>query len=72
MTTIFRATLSTRHFSFEAFGKTHDSTWGALVQGLNRHGRQYELPVNWYGDMIRDIEVTELAIGGVYRDNQEI
>jgi len=72
MTTIFRATLETRSFHFEAFGSDHDSAWAALVQGLKRHGKQYRIAADWFGEFIGDIEVTELALDVAYRDRQVI
>ena len=63
----WRATLDTRNFSFEAFGEDHDSAWGALVQGLARHGRTYQLPPEWFGEYLSEIEVREIALGTAYR-----
>jgi ferredoxin-thioredoxin reductase catalytic subunit len=69
---MFVATLSTRNFSFEAYGRTHDDAWGALVQGLRRHGEQYKICACWFAQDIGNIEVREIAVGCAYRDREAI
>jgi len=71
-TALHVATLETRSFSFEAYGDDHDSAWGALVQGLSRHGQSRGLPGNWFADCLGDIHVRPVTLGAVYRDREPI
>lgn len=65
--TFWQASLDTRNFSFEAFGDTHDSAWGALVQGLKRHGKTYKIEDTWFGEYLPEINVREIKLGTAYR-----
>ena len=67
---MIRATLDTRHFSFEAYGQNSAAARAALIEGLNRHAAMYQLPADWfYAD---DIEYAEIEIGRAYRDSKLI
>ncbi len=72
MHAIWVATIDTRSFSFEAYGDSHDSAWGALVQGLHRHGRTHGLGPTWFADMLGDINVRGVTFGAAYRDRELI
>lgn len=72
MTTLFRATLETRHFSFEAHDVTEQAAREALAKGLARHGVQYQCEPNWFAPLLVDVECREITLGRAYRDREEI
>lgn len=72
LTTLHKATLETSNFQFEAYGADHDSAWGALVQGLKRHGATHRLRSDWFGEFLSDIQVRAVTLGVCYRDREVI
>lgn len=68
--TIFKATLETRNFSFEAYGTDEVNAQTALEVGLRNHARQYKLKLDWYVGF--DIDVSERELGKCYRDREEM
>jgi hypothetical protein len=73
MITLYRASVDTRSFAFEAFAETDQGAIFALNEGLEKHARQYRLVV---GDFIRavedDITVRPIVIGCAYRDREPL
>jgi len=68
---MFKTQLTTTNFSFEAFGKTQEDSWAALVKGLKKHIKQYELDeTEFFTNYLGDIFTTEIKIGACYRDNE--
>ena len=70
MNSIYKATLETRNFSFEAVGYDERHAKQSLIDGLNNHRRQYNLAFDWYS--LDEICIQELKIGVTYRDGSEI
>jgi hypothetical protein len=69
---IFKASLETRNFSFEAFNVDAASAETSLIEGLEKHAKQYRLQWNWHLAMAGDINVTEVVIGAAYRGSEQI
>lgn len=72
MITFHRASLDTRHFSFEAFGGTDDEACDALRAGLIRHATTYRLEPDWWHAFEDDIEVRSVTLGACYRGPEPI
>ena len=73
---MIRASMDTRHFTFEAFGHDEEEARHALRDAWDfEHIRQYpdSLTFDEYieaeGD---DVQITEIEIGGAYRDNERM
>lgn len=64
---VFRATMQTEHFSFEAYGRTLASAKSALIEVLKAHGLQNGLKASWWR-MHYDLEINEFKLGVGYRD----
>jgi len=69
MAGFWKASLETRRFSFEAFGRTEGSAREALAAGLARHGEQYGLEPDWAAEMADDILTCRVALGDCRRDS---
>jgi hypothetical protein len=69
---VWLATLSTRHFDFEAVGNTRDEASDALSAGLAHHANQHDLDENWTFDMLCDAGIRVLNLGACYRDLTQI
>ena len=73
MTTIYRATLETINFDFEAFGGTPDHARDALSRGLRVHCKQYNVS---YHDLIsafiHEIVVRPIDLGAAYRGSEQL
>ena len=73
MTTIYRSTLETKNFEFEAFGGTPDHARDALSRGLRVHCRQYEIS---FGDFLTEygpeIVTREISLGAAYRGYEQL
>lgn len=69
---IFRATLETRHFSFEAFGKTVSEAADLLERGLMAHAKAYRMTGAETADFVRtsmaDLNVETIRLGECTRD----
>jgi hypothetical protein len=72
VTALHLATLDTRNFSFDALAPGRDEAWGILIQGLKRHGKEYQLPDDWFGQYLASIEVRTVETGIAYRDREPI
>jgi hypothetical protein len=70
MTTLFKAVLETKNFTFEATDFTENFAKAALLVGLVAHSKQYKIPVDWYVEFIDNIQLTEIKTGYCYRDNE--
>lgn len=71
METIYYANLESRSFSFSAVGLSEQQAKQALIDGLNRHTKKFNLDPNWY-DIESDIGVVPMQVGVPYRDYQSI
>ncbi len=67
---IFKASLETRNFSFEAFGETEDAARLTLVEGFGIHAKQYQLGKDWWHQFSEDIVTMPLVMDACYRDRQ--
>lgn len=67
---LFRASVWTDHFTFEAYGATAKEARAALVEGFKAHAVQYGLPGNWHRAFHPTCE--GFAIGKAYRDRSLI
>jgi hypothetical protein len=66
----FHAEYASRHFAFDAYGRTETSAIEALRSGLAEHARQYRLASDWYS--ADEITVQEIELGVAYRDHEKI
>ena len=70
---IFKAFYDSRNFSFEAYGKTQAIAKATLLEGLQKHGKQYDLDSDWYlYDGKDDIYFQEIELNVTYRDRDTI
>lgn len=66
---LFHARLEGPTFTFDAYDVTALKAEKVLLKLLVKHGKQYDLPANWWvGKM--DYDVTEFALGSGYRDRE--
>lgn len=71
--TLWRASLNTRAFGFEAFGATRDEAKAALVEGLRIFAGQYDLPPDWWrGYADADADICVIVIGLCYCDGKPL
>lgn len=70
MATIWRASLDTRHFSFEAFAPTRGEAQLALEAGFVKHAAAYRLALDWWYEDKDGIELNQIELGEAYRDRQ--
>jgi len=64
------ASYDSAHWSFEACGSTKIGAEAALILGLCRHGRQYNLDRKWFDP--GDIVARRIEPGKCYRDYESI
>lgn len=69
---MWKATLETSHFDFEAYGRTESGARTVLLNGLRAHGRQYGCAKAWYREYIADVQTQEIVSGVCYRDRDLI
>ncbi len=67
---MIKASLETRRFYFEAYGKTLPQAYTALTDGLAIHAKEYNLPADWF--VIEDIRLDSITCGRCYRDGSEL
>jgi hypothetical protein len=60
------ATLTTRHFAFEAYGDSESAAQATLLRGLKLHLKQY--PLAKIREMMTDAEIHFVRLGECYRD----
>lgn len=68
--TIWRASLWSDHFHFEAYGATEKEARAAIRAGFKTHAGQCDLPGNWWRAYVVDCEA--FAIGQAYRDRSPL
>jgi hypothetical protein len=69
----YKAYYDSRNFSFEAYGKTQAIAKATLLDGLQKHGKQYSLAPDWYlYNGVDDIYFEELKLNATFRDRSEI
>jgi hypothetical protein len=68
--TMYSARYDSWNFSFEALGYSAADAKKALIKGLKKHAKQYNLDSKWYYPS--DIYVVELDIDKPYRDRGEV
>jgi len=59
--------LDTRHFSFQAFGRSEEHVRAVMAEAWARHCDEYEVPNNW-DEFESSVNVLEFSIGEGYRD----
>ena len=70
---LYRATLETFKFSFEAYGATKSAAIQAMQEGLEKHCIQYNMPIkNFMQDFGESIECYPVMLGAAYRDRGEL
>lgn len=70
---MIRATLETRHFSFEAYGKNKAEALDVLRTGWNLKHRQQYPDAREFDDLFAcDVEYYEIKGGKAYRDREEL
>ena len=69
---LFRATLDTRHFTFEAFGTTEAEAMETLAGGLVRHAGRHMLDADWADEDLMGVEPVEIETGICLRDGEPI
>lgn len=73
MTVLYRATLETRNFFFEAVDVSAEKACETLRHGLAKHGEQYPcLPQWWEHPDFPKIEAHPFVVGVAYRDGGRI
>lgn len=71
MKPIYRATLETKHFHFEAFGEDAAAAGNAMHRLTEKHCAEYQVSFKLFWDEYRaGLEVRDIYIGGGYRDGQ--
>lgn len=70
---IFRASLETANFSFEAYATTEKKALALLRRGWNIHRNQYShANVERFSYFADDAQVREVELGAVYRDGEDL
>jgi hypothetical protein len=70
--TFWQASLDTRKFSFEAYGRRKSDALMALGDLLRKHGEQYSLEENWFDDFMADVVYRGIELNAGYRDRELI
>lgn len=70
MNSIYVATVSTRHYSFEAYGTHRSDALAMLRKGLQTHAKQSLLPDTWVEETMADAAVRGVTFGAAYRDRE--
>ena len=69
---MIRASLTTKHNHFEAFGQTTSHALNALRRGFAVHAEQYLLPVDWWQAHAGDIVTEYFKLNQAYRNNEPL
>jgi hypothetical protein len=75
MTTIFRASVGSKHFDFEGYGHTAEEAFDALRGAIRAHGQHYPVADDWEEEAMRNAQengIGEILIGAGYRDRSVI
>lgn len=70
MDRLYRASVDTRNFTFEAFGHSRSSALVCLRQGLFKHAVKFVInpAKSWVDEVAGDAIVTMYTFGEAYRD----
>lgn len=70
--TIWRASLRTPHFFFEATGLSDAEAFKALRLGFEEHARQYHSRIapDWWREFYEQIALEQFDLGAAYRDGE--
>lgn len=70
---LYRASLETAKFSFEAYGETRSAAMQAMREGMEKHARQCGIaPVTFMQDHSESVECYPVMLGAAYRDRGEL
>jgi len=71
---IFKASLQTHKFEFEAYGENEDELIKILERGVRKHCKQYKVNVEdfWKEYPKKEIQITQIYLNKAYRDYEEI
>lgn len=69
---IWRASLETRNFEFEAFGGSQQMTLSCLLDGLRKHADRFKIPRDWFLEFQADIVCRRIEPYVCYRDREAI
>lgn len=70
---LFRASIDTRNFTFEAYGFTESHVQDRLREGLHKHAEQYDLSFEWVQEMMAgDISLLPITMGDSFRDRERL
>ena len=70
---IYRAYYDSRSFTFETYSQSKSSARYHILNGLKRHGIEYDLPSDWYViDGHNGIEIDCYDADTPYRDREKI
>ena len=69
---LIKASLSTRHFEFEAYGSTDNGARNALIAAFKKHAMQSKMTPDWWEELADCIEYREIAVGRAYRDREPL
>ena len=72
MIKFYKATLETRHFSFEAFGEDDLAALAALNEGIAIHCKQVKIDLATFTKDHPDIHVGPWLMGRAYRDGEPL
>lgn len=73
MSTIYRAYVETRSFTFEGFSlQSVTSAKAALHEGLLKHAAQFKLDHDWIKEVESDVSYTEYEAEHAFRDRTKI
>lgn len=71
--TIYRASLETRNFDFEAYGDTAESAKRVLREGCQKHVMEYRLIQADFDEVYGgEVVVTPIMLGRCYRDREAL
>lgn len=65
---IYKASMETTKFYFEAYGNTEKEANAILINTLQNHGNQYDLNERWFRHY--EVEIHKIIIGAGYRDGE--
>jgi hypothetical protein len=68
--TIWRVSMQTSHWEFEAFGRTRLEAEKAFKAGAREHAHQCRLPARWVAEGGFDVRTDEIVLGSCLRDNE--
>lgn len=69
---MFKASLETPRFNFEAYGSTEREAMDFMRLAWGKHRRQYGPGVARFAEYEEDVQVMEIQLGGMYRDGEAL